>query len=54
VRSRLVTAVAVLATMPIGALVNAGLHLAAVVAIVVAMLWVDRRYHAAQTLGAAE
>jgi low temperature requirement protein LtrA len=54
VRSRLVTAVAVLATMPIGALVNAGLHLAAVVAVVVAMLWVDRRYHAAQTLGAAE
>jgi low temperature requirement protein LtrA len=54
VRSRLVTAVAVLATMPIGAVVNAGLHLAAVVAVVVAMLWVDRRYHAAQTLGAAE
>ncbi len=54
VRGRLVTAVAVLATMPIGAVVNAGLHLAAVVAVMVAMLWVDRRYHSAQTLGAAE
>jgi hypothetical protein len=43
-----------LATMPVGAAVNAGLQLAAVVAVVVARLWVDRRYHAAQTLDAAE
>jgi low temperature requirement protein LtrA len=50
-RSRLVTAVAVLATIPIGAAVNAGLHLAAVVAVTVAMLAVDRRYHAAQAGG---
>ncbi|MEO3748591.1 low temperature requirement protein A [Plantactinospora sp. B5E13] len=49
VRTRLVTAVAVLAMMPIGVAVNAGLHLAAVVAVVVAMLAVDR--HAARTLG---
>ncbi|MGI5519862.1 low temperature requirement protein A [Micromonospora sp. CA-259024] len=49
VRTRLVTAVAVLAMMPIGVAVNAGLHLAAVVAVLVAMLAVDR--HAARTLG---
>jgi low temperature requirement protein LtrA len=50
-RSRLVTVVAVLGTMTIGAAVNAGLHLAAVVAVLVAMLAVDRRHHAAQTRG---
>jgi low temperature requirement protein LtrA len=48
-RSRIVTAVAVLTTMPIGTAVNAGLHLAAVIAVLVAMLVVERGYHAAQT-----
>jgi hypothetical protein len=42
-RSRLVTAAAVLATMPIGVAVNAGAHLAAMVAVMVAMLAIDRR-----------
>jgi low temperature requirement protein LtrA len=53
-RSRLVAAVAVLATIPIGPAVNAGLHLATVIAVVVAMLVVERGYHAAQTLGGSE
>jgi low temperature requirement protein LtrA len=48
--STLVTAAVALATVPIGALVNAGLHLAVVVAVVAAMLVVDRRSHAAETL----
>lgn len=39
--TRLVTAVAVLVTMPLGVVVNAGSHLAAVVAAVVAMLALD-------------
>jgi low temperature requirement protein LtrA len=51
-RSRLVTAIAVLATMPVGTAVTSGVHLSAVVAVLVAMLLVDRQYHAAQTSGA--
>jgi low temperature requirement protein LtrA len=50
-RSRLAAAVAVLATMPIGPKVNAGLHLAAVVAVMVVMLLIDGRYHAEQAGG---
>jgi low temperature requirement protein LtrA len=45
--SRLVAAVAVLATIPIATTANAGLHLAAVVAVVTAMLLVDARQRAA-------
>ncbi|MGI5289945.1 low temperature requirement protein A [Nonomuraea polychroma] len=50
---RLVTAAAVLATMPIGTAVNAGLQLTAVVAVLVAMLVVDRRHHAQATAAEA-
>ncbi|MDP4503341.1 hypothetical protein [Nonomuraea turcica] len=42
----MIAAAAVLATMPIGTAINAGLHLAAVVAVLVAMLLVGRRHHA--------
>jgi low temperature requirement protein LtrA len=49
-RGRLVTAAAVLATVPVGTAVNAGLHLAAVVAVLVVMLVLDRRHHASETL----
>jgi hypothetical protein len=42
-----VAAAVVLATVPIGTVVNAGLHLAVVVVMVVAMLLVDRRGHVA-------
>jgi low temperature requirement protein LtrA len=48
-RSRVITAAAVLATILVGAVVSAGLQLAAVVAVMTAMLVVDRRYHAAVT-----
>ncbi|SCF45922.1 low temperature requirement protein A [Micromonospora mirobrigensis] len=50
VRSRVITAVAVLGTVPVGLATNGALHLAALVIVVVVMLVVDRRYHAAQTL----
>jgi low temperature requirement protein LtrA len=42
VLSRLLSAVAVLATMPIGVAVNAGAHLATMVVVMVAMLAIDR------------
>jgi low temperature requirement protein LtrA len=42
VRGRLVTGAAVLATIPIGVWVNSGLHLAAMVAVLAAMLAADR------------
>ncbi|MCM0678919.1 low temperature requirement protein A [Micromonospora phytophila] len=48
-RSRLVTAAAVLATIPVGLVTNAGLHLAAVVVVIVVMLLVELPQHAART-----
>jgi low temperature requirement protein LtrA len=50
-RSRLAAAVAVLATIPVGARVNAGLQLAVLVLIMVILLVADRRYHAGQVPG---
>jgi low temperature requirement protein LtrA len=51
VRSRVAAAVAVLATIPIGAEVNAGLQLAVLVLVMVVLLVADRRYHAARASG---
>jgi low temperature requirement protein LtrA len=48
--TRLAAAAAVLATIPIGATVSAGLHLVAVLGVVVVMLWVNARW---MTSGAA-
>ncbi|MEH0845852.1 low temperature requirement protein A [Micromonospora sp. CPCC 205711] len=50
VRSRVITTIAVFGTVPVGMATNAGLHLTALVIVVVVMLVVDRRYHAAQML----
>ena len=48
-KGRLVVAVIVLATIPIAVVSSTGLHLASVVAVVAAMLVVDRKNHAAST-----
>jgi hypothetical protein len=48
--STMITAAVVLATVPIGSVGNAGLHLAAVVAVVVAMLLFDTQQRAGATL----
>ncbi|MGW4465828.1 low temperature requirement protein A [Micromonospora sp. NPDC004704] len=48
--SRLVTAAVVLATVPVGTLGIAGLHLTAVVVVVTTMLVLDRRHHARETV----
>lgn len=47
--SRLLTAAAVLATVPMGTFLNAGAQLAAVIAVVVAMLVAERGHHAELT-----
>ena len=53
--SRLVAAVAALATIPIGTMANAGLHLASVVAVLVVMLVIDRRNaRAVHTIGTSQ
>jgi low temperature requirement protein LtrA len=49
VLSRLVTGAAVLATIPVGTRLNAGVQLSAVVLVLVVMLVVDRRRHAMAT-----
>jgi low temperature requirement protein LtrA len=53
VRSRVITALVVLAAAAIGAVASSGLQLAAIVVVMVVMLVIDRRYHAAQALRTA-
>jgi low temperature requirement protein LtrA len=50
-RSRVIAAVVVLATIPAGAEVSAGLQLALLVVVMVVLLIADRRYHADQAAG---